>query len=84
MSDVAGIVTARDYGECSFFVDYDNDSLIDIFVKNIPNIVGETAADVPYRNNGKWNLYSSARRRRPGRCRTWCDRRIDRFLRRLR
>ena len=51
-SDVAGIVTARDYGESSFFVDYDNDGLIDIFVKNIPNAVGETAANVLYHNNG--------------------------------
>src|SRR5450432_2099698 len=52
VSDTAGIMTARDYGECSFFVDYDNDGLIDIFVKNIPNVVGETAANVLYHNNG--------------------------------
>ena len=52
VSDTAGIVTARDYGECSFFVDYDNDGLMDIFVKNIPNVVGETAANVLYHNNG--------------------------------
>ncbi len=52
VSDTAGIVTARDYGECSFFFDYDNDGLLDIFVKNIPNTVGETAANVIYRNNG--------------------------------
>ena len=36
-SEEAGIVTARDYGECAFFFDYDNDGLFDIFVKNIPN-----------------------------------------------
>ena len=47
-----GILLARDYGECSFFVDYDNDGLLDIFVKNIPNAVGETAANVLYHNNG--------------------------------
>ena len=52
VSDVAGIVTARDYGECSFFFDYDNDGHLDIFVKNIPNVVGETAANVLYHNNG--------------------------------
>ncbi len=52
VSDIAGIVTARDYGECSFFVDYDNDGQLDIFVKNIPNTVGETAANVLYHNNG--------------------------------
>ncbi|MEO7724632.1 MAG: CRTAC1 family protein, partial [Chthoniobacterales bacterium] len=52
VSDTAGIVTARDYGECSFFVDYDNDGQLDIFVKNIPNVVGEVAANVLYHNNG--------------------------------
>jgi hypothetical protein len=52
VSDTAGLVTARDYGECSFFVDYDNDGQLDIFVKNIPNTVGETAANVLYHNNG--------------------------------
>ncbi|MEO8045054.1 MAG: CRTAC1 family protein [Spartobacteria bacterium] len=52
VSETAGIVTARDYGECSFFFDYDNDGQLDIFVKNIPNVVGETAANVIYRNNG--------------------------------
>ena len=51
-SEEAGILTARDYGECSFFVDYDNDGLIDIFVKNIPNTPEETAANVLYHNNG--------------------------------
>jgi ASPIC and UnbV/FG-GAP-like repeat len=52
VSDEAGILTARDYGECSFFVDYDNDGLMDIFVKNIPNTIDETAANVLYHNNG--------------------------------
>ncbi|MGI8955942.1 MAG: CRTAC1 family protein [Chthoniobacterales bacterium] len=51
-SDVAGIVTARDYGECSYFVDYDNDGQLDIFVKNIPNTVNEPGANVLYHNNG--------------------------------
>lgn len=52
VSSPAGILLARDYGECSFFVDYDNDGLLDIFVKNIPNTVGETGANTLYRNNG--------------------------------
>ena len=47
-----GFVEARDYGECSFFVDYDNDGQLDVFIKNIPNTVGEAAANVLYRNNG--------------------------------
>lgn len=52
VSVAVGFVAARDYGECSFFVDYDNDGLLDVFVKNIPNVVGEAAANVLYRNNG--------------------------------
>ena len=52
VSAEAGIVTARDYGECSFLFDYDNDGHLDIFVKNIPNVVGEPGANVLYRNNG--------------------------------
>ncbi len=47
-----GIKLARDYGECSFFFDYDNDGQLDIFVKNIPNTIDETASNVIYRNNG--------------------------------
>jgi hypothetical protein len=52
VSPAAGILVARDYGECSFFVDYDNDGLLDLFVKNIPNVVGEIAANTLYHNNG--------------------------------
>ncbi len=51
-SDVAGIVTARDYGECSSFIDYDNDGALDLFVKNIPNEVAGFGANVLYHNNG--------------------------------
>ena len=51
-SDVAGILTVRDYGECSFMVDYDNDGKLDIFVKNIPNEVGGTGENRLYHNNG--------------------------------
>jgi len=47
-----GIRLARDYGECAFFFDYDNDGLLDIFVKNIPNVVGEVTANVLYHNEG--------------------------------
>jgi hypothetical protein len=39
----------REYSECSFFVDYDNDGKLDIFVKNIPDT---TAVNSLYRNNG--------------------------------
>ena len=52
VSEEAGILVARDYGECSFFVDYDNDGLLDIFVKNIPNGGETTAANVLYHNDG--------------------------------
>ncbi|MEO7723966.1 MAG: CRTAC1 family protein [Chthoniobacterales bacterium] len=47
-----GIRLARDYGECSFFFDYDNDGQLDIFVKNIPNTVTETAENILYHNDG--------------------------------
>ncbi|MDQ3200020.1 MAG: CRTAC1 family protein [Verrucomicrobiota bacterium] len=53
VSDSAGIVLARHYGECSFFVDYDNDGHLDIFVKNIPN---DDPVEIPtndlYHNDG--------------------------------
>ncbi len=52
VSEEAGIVVARDYGECAFFVDYDNDGFLDIFVKNIPNAGEATAENVLYHNNG--------------------------------
>jgi len=52
VSPAAGILLAKDYGECSFFFDYDNDGALDLFVKNIPTQVGTTAANVLYRNNG--------------------------------
>lgn len=52
VSNVAGILTARHYGECSFFIDYDNDGQTDIFVKNIPNTRDETGVNVLYHNKG--------------------------------
>ena len=45
----AGLPIDREYSECSFFVDYDNDGKLDIFVKNIPDT---TAVNSLYRNNG--------------------------------
>ena len=49
----AGILLNRDYGECSFFVDYDNDGQMDIFVKNIPNNANDTVTmNRLYHNNG--------------------------------
>src|SRR5439155_1095481 len=35
VSDTAGIETGSNYGKCSFWVDYDNDGKLDLFVKNI-------------------------------------------------
>ena len=44
-----GLPNDRQYSECSFFVDYDNDGFLDIFVKNIPDT---TAVNALYHNNG--------------------------------
>jgi len=49
VSDTAGLALDREYSECSFFVDYDNDGFLDIFVKNIPDTVTVNAL---YHNNG--------------------------------
>jgi len=49
VSEAAGLPNDREYSECSFFVDYDNDGYLDIFVKNIPDT---TAVNVMYHNNG--------------------------------
>ncbi|HEY2713627.1 MAG TPA: CRTAC1 family protein [Chthoniobacterales bacterium] len=43
--------TGRNYGECGVFVDYDNDGLLDIFVKN-QSTVQEPGVNVLYHNNG--------------------------------
>ena len=51
VSDVAGLETSRNYGECSFFVDYDNDGELDIFVKNIASAGQDDAVNVLYHNN---------------------------------
>ena len=52
VSDVAGLETSRNYGECSFFVDYDNDGKLDIFVKNISSAGQDDGVNVLYHNNG--------------------------------
>jgi len=49
VSEAAGLPTDREYSECSFFVDYDNDGYLDIFVKNIPDTI---AVNMMYHNNG--------------------------------
>ena len=49
VSEAAGLPNDREYSECSFFVDYDNDGYLDIFVKNIPDTI---AVNVLYHNNG--------------------------------
>ena len=49
VSDTAGLELARNYGECAFWVDYDNDGRLDLFIKN--NIVIESV-NVLYHNNG--------------------------------
>ena len=49
VSEAAGLPNDREYSECSFFVDYDNDGYLDIFVKNIPDTI---AVNVMYHNNG--------------------------------
>ena len=49
VSEAAGLPNDREYSECSFFVDYDNDGYLDIFVKNIPDTI---AVNIMYHNNG--------------------------------
>ena len=49
VSEAAGLPNDREYSECSFFVDYDNDGYLDIFVKNIPDTI---AVNVLYHNDG--------------------------------
>jgi len=49
VSAAAGLELARNYGECAFWVDYDNDGKLDLFVKN--NVLVESV-NVLYHNNG--------------------------------
>lgn len=46
VSDIAGIVTSTDRGRCGFWVDYDNDGKLDLFVKNYGS------SNRLYKNNG--------------------------------
>ena len=46
VSDVAGIVTSSDRGRTGFWVDYDNDGKLDLFVKNYGSV------NRLYKNNG--------------------------------
>lgn len=51
VSDLVGLELGRNYGECAFWVDYDNDGKLDLFIKNIPDaILG--GVNVLYHNNG--------------------------------
>lgn len=50
-ADVAGLEVGRNYGECGYFVDYDNDGALDLFVKNLFDPV-DGGVNVMYRNNG--------------------------------
>jgi hypothetical protein len=50
-SDIAGLEVGRNYGECGFFVDYDNDGLLDLFVKNI-STMQDAGVNVLYKNDG--------------------------------
>jgi enediyne biosynthesis protein E4 len=51
VSDLVGLELGRNYGECAFWVDYDNDGKLDLFIKNLPDaILG--GVNVLYHNNG--------------------------------
>ena len=50
-SEGANIELGRNYGESGFFVDYDNDGHLDLFVKNMSTIQ-ESSVNVLYHNNG--------------------------------
>ena len=50
-SDVAGLETSRKYAEAGFWVDYDNDGKLDLFVKNV-STQKDPGVNILYRNNG--------------------------------
>ena len=52
VSDVAGIVTSGDRGREGFWVDYDNDGKLDLFVKNYITKNGFVNNNHLYHNNG--------------------------------
>lgn len=49
--DVAGLPTTRNYGESGFFVDYDNDGKLDLFIKNM-STVSDPGVNQLFKNNG--------------------------------
>lgn len=52
VSDVAGILTNGDRGREGFWVDYDNDGKLDLFVKNFKSANGFIIENRLYHNNG--------------------------------
>lgn len=52
VSDTAGLELGRNYGQTGFWVDYDNDGKLDLFVKNTVDFVTGTGVNVLYHNNG--------------------------------
>lgn len=52
VSDIAGIVTSGDRGREGFWVDYDNDGKLDLFVKNYITTNGFVNNNHLYHNNG--------------------------------
>lgn len=50
-ADVAGLELGRNYGETGFFMDYNNDGKLDLFVKNL-STNNEPSVNVLYQNNG--------------------------------
>lgn len=49
--DVAGLTITRNYGETGFFVDYDNDGELDLFVKNMSTTT-DPSVNQMFKNNG--------------------------------
>src|SRR6266446_5227108 len=52
VSDTAGLELGRNYGQGGFWVDYDNDGKLDLFVKNTKDSVTGVGVNVLYHNNG--------------------------------
>jgi hypothetical protein len=52
VSDTAGLELGRNYGQSAFWVDYENDGKLDLFVKNTRDAVTGVGVNVLYHNNG--------------------------------
>ena len=50
-ADIAGLELGRNYGETGFFMDYNNDGKLDLFVKNL-STNNEPSVNVLYKSNG--------------------------------